>query len=1099
MRLGPKSGLRVRLGLRWGCILFLAANAAAQLVPVPEFGVRLAAGFRISLFSGPELANDIYAMTLDARGNVVVTSQGYIRTLLDADGDGRADSSTLFATTRTGGMGMCFDGSSLYFVGDGGLFRFEDADGNGVADAAPQRMLSMEFLEHGGHAVRKGPDGWIYVIVGNETTITNEHARLPGSPIMRAEAGALLRLAPDGRGCEIIAHGFRNPYDFDFNSFGDVFTYDSDVEADYFLPWYTPTRIYQIAHGGHHGWRLPGWRRSWNWPDYYPDVVDILAPIGRGSPTGVVCYRHIQFPERYRDGVFALDWTFGRIFFLPMAPRGSTYQTTPEVFLEPIGAQGFAPTDAVVAPDGSLLVSIGGRKTRGSVYRIEYVAQRNAVLAARHWTNLFATPALRVLNGPQPLDAWSREYWEPLAGQFGSNIFLAVAGDNRALLVSRIRAIEILTEGYGGLTAGLAFDTSRANAPEIRARTAWSLGRVPTDNSADLLMGLSRDNDAFVRRVALEAMLDLLETINANTLQQAVNANLGHPDKRVRQAATRLAAYIPPQSIIANDAQSRLSAIQALLGRERVSTMHTNAIVQTLAALETARGPSQQLEAVRLIMAALGDWNLHKPSVEIYTAYEPAFSWKAHDPLVERVRRAVRPLLSVGTSPVDFEAARLLAMLQDNDPSTAPKLILRFNERTSPGNDIHYLTVLSRLTAPIATNHQTTIVNTLLSLDRKLEGQQMRNKQYWGERLSELVALFVSSHPGMAEAILRHPNFVSPGHVAIVGALGAERGLAAARLFAAALRKRPSFIWTRQLIDVLSKLPPEESYPLFRAQWNNLALREELTIRLSSKPELVDMDKFIIGLASPRAEVVIASASALLQLPPNAKTILPVMKAIQRRLVDPKDQALRSMLVTLINHESGTSFSSQELGGQGIDIKKAFQPIFDWFRQQHPALAKQLEVESEDTTNWPAILAAVPWDKGDLVRGENIFVQRGCQTCHASSTPLGPDLAGVARRFSPYDLFQAIVYPSRDIAPQYRPMTYQTRAGASYIGVPVFESPDGVIIQTSAGETIRLAEENIISRAPANVSLMPAGLLNGLSRPELADLYAYLSRLQPAR
>ena len=1077
----------------------MAANAVAQLVPVPEFGVRLALGFRISLFSGPDMANDIYAMTLDARGNVVVTSQGYIRTLLDTDGDGRADSSTLFAATRTGGMGMCFDGPSLYFVGDGALFRFEDADGNGVADGPPQRLLSMEFLEHGGHAVRKGPDGWIYVIVGNETTITNEHARLPGSPIMRAEAGALLRLAPGGGGCEIIADGFRNPYDFDFNSVGDIFTYDSDVEADYFLPWYTPTRIYHVAHAGHHGWRLPGWRRSWNWPDYYPDVVDILAPIGRGSPTGVVCYRHLQFPERYRDGVFALDWTFGRIFFLPLRASGSTYQTTPEVFLEPIGSQGFAPTDAVVAPDGSLLVSIGGRKTRGSVYRIEYAAQRNAVLAARNWTNLFATPGLAVMNGPQPLEAWARAYWEPLAGQFGSNVFLAVAADNRALTVSRIRAIEILTEGFNGLTSGTAFDASRANVPEVRARVAWSLGRVPTDNAAEILIGLSRDNDPFVRRAALEAMIDSLETINPTALQQGVNANLGHPDPRVRQTATQLAMYVPQQSVIANDTQSHLGAIQALLGRERLSGVHTNAIVQTLSALEVARGPSQQLEAIRLIIAGLGDWNLHKPSVEVYTAYEPAFPLTGHEALLTRVRRAARPLVSSGSPTVDFEAARLLAMVQDNDPLTPPKLVLKFNERSAPGSDVHYLTVLSRLNAPIATNHQVTIVNALISLQRKLEGQQMRSKQYWSSRLAEIVAQFVARHPGMADIILRHPSFVSPGHVAIVPSLGQAKRLPAARLFAAAVTKRPSFPWTLQLVDLLSALPPEEANALFRAQWNNLALREELTIRLAKKPEAVDMDKFIVGLGSPRPEAVIASASALLQLPPNSKILLPAIKALQRHLVDVKDQALRSMLVTLINHEAKTSFSSHELGAQSIEIKKTFQPIFDWFRKQYPDVAKQLDIDTEDTTNWPAILNAVAWDKGDPVRGENLFVLRGCQTCHASSTPLGPDLAGVARRFSPYDLFQAIVYPSRDIAPQYRPVTYQTRTSGSYIGVPVFESADGVIIQTSAGETIRLAEEDITTRAPANVSLMPAGLLNGLSRPELADLYAYLARLQPAR
>src|SRR6058998_1172667 len=71
--------------------------SAADLVAVEPLGLRVARGFRVTLFADADLANDIYAMTLDARGNVVVTSQGYIKKLSDTDGDGRADTATLFA------------------------------------------------------------------------------------------------------------------------------------------------------------------------------------------------------------------------------------------------------------------------------------------------------------------------------------------------------------------------------------------------------------------------------------------------------------------------------------------------------------------------------------------------------------------------------------------------------------------------------------------------------------------------------------------------------------------------------------------------------------------------------------------------------------------------------------------------------------------------------------------------------------------------------------------------------------------------------------------------------------------------------------------
>ena len=101
-------------------------------------------------------------MTLDSRGRVVVTSRGYVKTLHDDDGDGKADRATLFAETPTGGMGLCFDGNDLFFCGDGWFSRYRDADADGRADGPPERFVPLAFTEHGGHAMRKGPDGWWY-------------------------------------------------------------------------------------------------------------------------------------------------------------------------------------------------------------------------------------------------------------------------------------------------------------------------------------------------------------------------------------------------------------------------------------------------------------------------------------------------------------------------------------------------------------------------------------------------------------------------------------------------------------------------------------------------------------------------------------------------------------------------------------------------------------------------------------------------------------------------------------------------------------------------------------------------------------------------
>src|SRR5438552_18351749 len=46
----------------------LGGAAAPALVDWPDLGLRLAPGFRVTEYADQNLANDIYAMTLDAKG-----------------------------------------------------------------------------------------------------------------------------------------------------------------------------------------------------------------------------------------------------------------------------------------------------------------------------------------------------------------------------------------------------------------------------------------------------------------------------------------------------------------------------------------------------------------------------------------------------------------------------------------------------------------------------------------------------------------------------------------------------------------------------------------------------------------------------------------------------------------------------------------------------------------------------------------------------------------------------------------------------------------------------------------------------------------------
>lgn len=1084
-------------------ILSLAAGAAgwggaevagADLLSPDRFGLRVPRGFEVTMHADSVLADDIYAMTINPRGEVVVTGRGYIRTLIDEDDDGVADRVVEFGETTTGGMGLCFDGDDLLFVGDGGLWRVRDANGDNRADGPAVRLLEVPFAEHGAHAIRRGPDGGLYLMVGNETKLTGYVG--PASPGARVEGGALLHLPPGGAGgFRVLAHGFRNAYDFDFNREGDVFTWDSDAEGDVLLPWYVPTRLYHVAPGGHHGWRLDGWKRGWARPEYSPDTVEILARTGRASPTGVACYRHLQFPERYWDGLFMADWTFGKILFAPLEPEGSSYATTPEVFLEAAGTVGFAPTDVAVGRDGALFISTGGRRAHGAVYRVDYVADLNRTTAATNWMFWSGGELFGVLDAPQPQEEWSRRLWGSVAQRLGPGPFAVAAMDRRVSVERRLRAVEWLTEMTDGLGPNVALACARSEAPEVRARTAWSLGLRPPDNAAVLLAELARDDGSAVRVAALQALRDQSAGLPSATLQQAAADNLDHADRRVRQAAGRLAAWLPEANwnsllgqVAGRSAQARLTLALARLERAPIVGVDVRTIDTALGALPQAGSDEGQVEAVRLVQRAVGDYNLGQPSAEIFTGYEPAY---VPEPAVAaRIEKALAPYFPSGSATLNVEVARTLAMVQASEPALVTRVLNAISPQTDPAQDFHYLAVLARLGAGVPTNALDKVALAIVALDRKQRGMAVRSKQNWGSRRQELVQRLVERNPALVLALLQQAELVRPGNLPLAFLLGNARRVACARLFRSAVQRSVGYPWTTELVDLLSALPPAEVHPLFRRQWNNAAVRDRLILELAGQPRPEERPYFNAGLASVDSRVVREAAGALGRLPADSSTLVPALRALRRFCVRAEDAEARAAVLALVSHVTGQKFAARE---GATSAAAAHEHVFTWVGQNYPGGLSQVDADDrEGQAKWDQVLKNVPWARGDAGRGAAIFVGRGCSACHEGAGALGPDLTGIAGRLSATELFNAILYPSRDIAPAWRMERFRLRSGETVSGRVTFESGEAYLVQTGVGANVRLDATQVVGREPSEVSFMPGGLLTGATPQELADLYAWL-------
>ena len=141
------------------------------------------------------------------------------------------------------------------------------------------------------------------------------------------------------------------------------------------------------------------------------------------------------------------------------------------------------------------------------------------------------------------------------------------------------------------------------------------------------------------------------------------------------------------------------------------------------------------------------------------------------------------------------------------------------------------------------------------------------------------------------------------------------------------------------------------------------------------------------------------------------------------------------------------------------------------------------------------IKALLANSKGDPEKGKVTFTQR-CSICHTlfnEGGHVGPELTGYERS-NPDFWLVAILDPSAEIREGFGAYICKVKDGQIFTGLIDKQDAGGVVIRDIAGQKHTVKQPDIESLEASPVSLMPEGLLGGMSDADLRDLFAYLMK-----
>lgn len=1040
----------------------------------------------------------LIAMTFNEFGHILASKEGGPLLLLaDTNGDKLPDDVRTCCEKVTNCQGILSLNGEVYVTGEGpdgpGLYRLTDTNRDGVLEEVRTLLkFKCEVGEHGPHALVLGPDGLIYVLLGNHAQVeadydpTSPHRDYyegdlltpkyedPGGHAVgiKAPGGIVIRTDTDGSGVQLVCGGLRNPYDLVFSRDGELFIHDADMESDVGTTWYRPTRLCHLIPGGEYGWRS-GWSK---WPEYYVDSLPGILDTGRGSPTGIAVYNHFMFPLRYHGCLFTADWSQGKILAVTLKRQGASYTATSQVFVEgnPLNV-----TDLEVGPDGWLYFCTGGRGTSGGVYRVVWKGQVPPQIAD------VGTGLTAVIRQPQLHSSWARQNIATLKRQLGAQwdaslIGVAKSASNPAQY--RLQALDLMQLFGPTPSADLLIALSQQPGEQVRARAVELMGTYPSDATNQRLIELLADGDRRVRRLACESL---------------ARAGLAPP----------LASLKP---LLASDDRYEAWAARRLLERMRLEDWkdellgaddHRLIIQGSLALLIAYPERKHALEVLERIDRVMDGFVGDRDFVDMLRLTEVALARGELRPEdVPGIRRQLAEEFPASDSHMNRELVRILVYLQES--SVLDRYLVYLKSDAADVDKLHVAMHLRFLERGWTSEQRMELLSFYEDAQKHKGGGSyaryvINATRDFCKSLSEEESMAVmakgSQWPNSAlGALYRVPEKLDEDMLKTIIKLDEEladkEGDAIQRLKVG-------------LVAVLARGGQDEAFAYLRKVWDqDPNRRQPVALGLAQAPERENWVYLVRSLPSLEASAAREICIKLMNVPqapeeadPYRTLILLALKAKEKEQETGKGGGTDAPIALL------EFWTGEELAKDAPDAAKlvAWQ---QWFtktypEQPEPVLPTQPESAKHSFDQLQTYLTSDGNEKASATRGAAVFTKAQCIKCHkhgSQGDSIGPDLTHVSRRFTKKELLESIVYPSHIISSQYLSKVVQTKDGRQVTGMVAAGGAGEVVVLQPSGEKVILTEDQIEATKPSKTSAMPAGLLDPLSLEEVADLMAFL-------